>query len=76
MDKISEDLEDAARRHISKILYWHVNQLRGNSQSRLIPVKDKNGPQLVIRKELKKDWKKILRMCLTEIEYRKRYKGK
>ena len=25
MDKIDEDLEDAAGRHNSKILYWHVN---------------------------------------------------
>ena len=27
MDKIAEDLEDAARRHNSKILYWHVNSI-------------------------------------------------
>jgi hypothetical protein len=43
MDKIADDLEDAARRHNSKILYWHVNKLRGSSQSRLGPVKDRNG---------------------------------
>ena len=43
MDEIAEDLEDAARRHNSKILYWHVNKLKGSSQSRLVPVKDKNG---------------------------------
>ena len=29
MDKIAKDLEDAARRHNSKILYWYVNKLRG-----------------------------------------------
>ena len=34
MDKIAEDLEDAARRHNSKILYRHVNKLRGSSQSK------------------------------------------
>ena len=28
MDKIAEDLEDSARRHNSKILYWHVNKLK------------------------------------------------
>ena len=33
MDKIAKDLEDAARRHNSKILYWHVNKLRGSSPS-------------------------------------------
>ena len=33
IDKIVEDLEDAAKRHNSKILYWHVNKLRGNGQS-------------------------------------------
>ena len=38
MDKIAEDLEDAARRHNSKILYWHVNKLKGSSQSGLVPV--------------------------------------
>ena len=41
MDKIAEDLEDAARRHNSKILFWHVNKLRGSSQSGLILVEDK-----------------------------------
>jgi hypothetical protein len=30
MDKIAEDLEYAGRRHNSKILYWHVNKLRGS----------------------------------------------
>ena len=43
MDKIAETLEDATRRHNSKILHWHVNKLRGNSQSGLVPVKDRNG---------------------------------
>jgi len=43
MDKIAEDLEDAAGRHNSKILYWHVNKLRRSSQSGLVPVKDRNG---------------------------------
>ena len=55
MDKIVEDPEDAARWHNSKILYWHVNKLKGSSQSGLVPVKDRNGAQLVIRKELKGD---------------------
>ena len=42
VDKIAEDLEDASRRHNSKILYWHVNKLKGSSQSGLVPVKDRN----------------------------------
>ena len=41
MDKIAEDLEDTARWHNSKILYWHVNKLR--SQSGHVLVKNRNG---------------------------------
>ena len=63
MDKTAEDLEDAAKRHNSKMLYWYVNKLRGSSQSGPVPVKDRKGPQLVIRKELKRDGQNILRMC-------------
>ena len=33
MDKIAEDLGGAPRRYNSKILYWHVNKLKGSSQS-------------------------------------------
>ena len=46
MDKIAEDLEDAARWNNSKTLYWRVNKLRGNSQSGLVPVKDRNGAKI------------------------------
>ena len=42
MDKIAEDLEDTARRHNSRILYWHVNKLRRSSQFGLVPVKDRS----------------------------------
>ena len=58
LNKITEDLEDAARQHISKIFYWHINQLRGNSQSGLCQLKIGLGPQLVIRKALKRDGQK------------------
>ena len=51
LDKISEDLEGAARQHNSKIMYGHVNKLRGNSQLGLVPVKDRNEAILMIRKE-------------------------
>ena len=43
IDGITEDLEDAARRHNSKILCWHANKLRGKHQFGLIPGKDKKG---------------------------------
>ena len=43
MDKIAKDLEDGARLHYSKILYCHVNKLKGSSQSELFPVKDRKG---------------------------------
>ena len=48
IDKIVKDLEDAARRHNSKILYLHVNKLRGSSQYGLVPVKDKKMKKFVI----------------------------
>ena len=56
MDKIAEDLEDAARRHNSKILYWHVNKLRGSSQSGLVPVKDRNGATINDKERVKERW--------------------
>ena len=42
MEKVDNDLEDATRRHNTKILHWYVNKLRRNSQSELVPVKDRN----------------------------------
>ena len=53
MDKIAEDLENAARRHNNKILYWHVNILKGSSQSGLVPVKDKKGATISYKERLK-----------------------
>ena len=53
MDKIAEDLEDAARRHNNKILYCHVNTLRGSSQSGLVPVKHRNGSTISHKKRVK-----------------------
>ena len=37
MDRTPEDLEDATRRLNNKILYWHVDELKGSSQSGLVP---------------------------------------
>ena len=56
MDKIAEDLEDAARRHNSKILYWHVTKLKGSSQSGLVPVKDRNGTTISDKEKVKERW--------------------
>ena len=56
MDEISEDLEDAARRHNSKILYWYVNKLRGSSQSRLVSIKDRNGATTSCKERVKERW--------------------
>ena len=56
MDKIAEDLEDAARRHNSKILYWHVNKLKGSSRSGLVPVKDRNGVTISDKEKVKERW--------------------
>jgi len=54
MDKIDEDLEDAARRHNSKILYCHVNKLRGSSQLGLVPVRGRNWATISVKEWLKK----------------------
>ena len=56
LDKIAEDLEDAARRHNSKILYWHVNKLKGSSQSWLVPVKDRKGATISGKEKVKERW--------------------
>ena len=56
MDEIAEDLEDAARRHNSKILYWHVNKLKDSIQSILVPVKDRNGTTISDKKKVKERW--------------------
>ena len=56
IDTIAEDLEDAARRQNSNILHWHVNKLRGSSQSGLIPVKDKNGATIIDKERVKERW--------------------
>ena len=53
MDKIAEDLEDPARQHNSKILYRHVNKLRGRSQSGLVPMKNRNGARIIDKKRIK-----------------------
>ena len=64
MSKIAEDLKDAARRYNSKILYWHVNKLRGSSQSRIVPVKYRSGATNSDKERVKERWtehfKKVL----------------
>ena len=56
MDKIAEDLEDATRLHNSKILYWHVNKLKGSNQSGLVPVKDRNEATISDKEKVKERW--------------------
>ena len=56
MEKIVEDLEDAVGQHNSKILYWHVNKLRGSSQSGLFPVEDRSGATTSDKKEVRERW--------------------
>ena len=56
MNDIAEDLEDAARRHNSKILYYHINKLRECSQFGLIPLKDTNGAIISDKERVKKRW--------------------
>ena len=53
MDKIAENLEDAARRHNSKLLYWHVNKLRRSGQSGVVSVKEWNGATINDKERVK-----------------------
>ena len=65
MDKIDEDLEDAARQHNSKILYWHVNKLRGSSKSGRVSVKDRNRATISDKERIKERWKKQIESVLN-----------
>ena len=56
MDKITKDLEDPARRHKSKILSWDINKLRGSSQNRLVPVKNRNGAAINDKERARERW--------------------
>ena len=63
MAKIAKDLKDVARRHNSKILYWHDNKLRGTTQSGLVPVKGRNGATINNNATVNRDGQTILKMC-------------
>ena len=56
IDRVIEDLEDVARQHNNRILYWHFNKLRGSSQSGLVPVKDRNGATISDKEKVKERW--------------------
>ena len=75
MDKIAEYLEDAARRHNSKILYWHANKLRGSSQSAFMLVVDRNGATIGNKERVKERWAKHFENVLTETELQKKIKN-
>ena len=38
------------------MLYWHVNKLRENSQSELVPVKDRKRATISEKERVKKKW--------------------
>ena len=64
MDKIAEDVEDAARRHSSSILYFHVYKLRENSQSGPVLGKDRIRPGKGGRRlRSSSSWYSINSMC-------------
>ena len=76
MNKITKDLEDAARRENSRILYWHVNKLKGSSQSRLVPVKDRNGATNSDKERVKETWVEHFENVRPRHSCMKRYRGK
>jgi hypothetical protein len=63
MDKIAQDLEDAALQLNNETLHWDVNKLRANSQSGLVPVKNRNGATIGDKERVKERCLNILRMC-------------
>ena len=56
-------MEDATRRHNSRILYVHVNKLREISLSGLVPVKYRNGAAISDKTRVKERWAEHLRIC-------------
>ena len=66
MVKMAEDLEDAGRRHNSKILYWHVNKIRGSSQSEPVPVKDRGGATIIDKERVKEKWVELFENVLNQ----------
>ena len=56
MDETAKYLEDTARRHNSKILFWDFNKLRGTSQFRLFPVKNRNVATNSYKERVKERW--------------------
>ena len=58
-------MKDAARRYNSTILFWYVNKLRGNSQSKLVPVKDRNGATISDKETVKGRWVEHLQNVLN-----------
>ena len=56
MDQIAEDLESVARRQNSKILHWHVNKSRENSQSGVVLVKHRSGTTIGDKEGVKERW--------------------
>ena len=55
MDKITEDLEDAVRRHNSINIVLDVNKLRENCRSGLVPVKGRNGVTISDKQRVKEE---------------------
>ena len=63
MGQIAKDMTDAARRDNRKILFWHVNKLKRKNQSRLVPIKNRNGDKISNKKNVKKrDGQNILKL--------------
>jgi len=57
---------NAARLHNSKTVYWHVHKLRGSSQFRLVPVKDRNGATINDKERVKERWAEHFENMLSQ----------
>ena len=69
MDKIVEDLKDTARRHNSKMLHWHVNNLRGSSQSGLVLVNYRNVAIINDKTRVKERWAEHFENVLNQKKF-------
>lgn len=65
MDKIAEDLEDAAKRHNLKVMYEHVRNLSGRKKQAILPVKNEKGEQLHDKEQIKDRWSEHFKKVLN-----------
>ena len=70
INKIVEGLDEAARRHNKKKLYWYVNKMRNISQFGFFPAKDRNRVTVNDKERIKERWVEHIDFVLNCDSYR------